>query len=66
MGKFAEPVDLLDDRPECALLPVEHMNAVVDSEQLRAVYNTCLPRLSDFATEMAQNKPLYLAAAANQ
>lgn len=58
---FADPIDLLDDRLERIWSPVEHMNAVVDSEDLRAAYNACLPKLADYGTEMGQNKPLYLA-----
>lgn len=58
---FADPVDLLDDRLERVWSPVEHLNAVMDSEELRAAYNACLPKLADYATEMGQNKPLYLA-----
>jgi oligopeptidase A len=58
---FADPIDLLDDRLERIWAPVEHMNAVVDSEDLRAAYNACLPKLADYGTEMGQNKPLYLA-----
>ena len=58
---FADPIELLDDRLERAWAPVEHMNAVVDSEELRAAYNACLPKLADYATEMGQNKSLSLA-----
>jgi len=58
---FADPIDLLDDRLERIWSPVEHMNAVVDSGDLRAAYNACLPKLADYGTEMGQNKPLYLA-----
>lgn len=58
---LADPIDLLDDRLERIWSPVEHMNAVVDSEDLRAAYNACLPKLADYGTEMGQNKPLYMA-----
>ena len=58
---FADPIDVLDDRLERVWAPVEHMNAVVDSEELRAAYNACLPKLADYATEMGQNRSLYLA-----
>jgi oligopeptidase A len=39
--------------------PVSHLNAVQNSDALRAVYNACLPLLSDFHTDMAQNEKLY-------
>jgi oligopeptidase A len=37
------------------------MNAVVNSDELRQAYNACLPKLSDYATEMGQNTDLYQA-----
>ena len=41
--------------------PVSHMNAVVNTETLRQAYNTCLPTLSDYHTEVGQNPELYAA-----
>ena len=35
------------------------LNSVKSSEPLREAYNDCLPLLSDYATEMSQNKALY-------
>jgi oligopeptidase A len=56
---FIEPLDAWDDELERAWSPVSHMNSVVNSEELRAAYNACLPKLSDYATEMGQNEALY-------
>lgn len=58
---FIDPVDVLDDRLERVWSPVEHLNSVLDTEDLRAAYNACLPKLADYATEMGQNKALYQA-----
>ena len=44
--------------------PVSHMNAVVNTETLRQAYNTCLPTLSDYHTEVGQNPELYAAVKA--
>ena len=44
--------------------PVSHMNAVVNTEALRQAYNTCLPTLSDYHTEVGQNPELYAAVKA--
>jgi oligopeptidase A len=43
--------------------PVGHLNAVVNSEPLRAAYNACLPLLSEYQTDLAQSEPLYRAYA---
>ena len=56
-----EPLEAMDDRVNRAWSPVSHMNAVVNSEALREVYNACLPRLSEYSTEMGQNESLYRA-----
>lgn len=39
--------------------PVSHLNAVCNSPELRAAYEACLPKLSEYWTEMGQNKPLF-------
>ena len=36
--------------------PVSHMNSVINSEALRAAYNACLPKLSDYGTEMGKRE----------
>ena len=56
-----EPMDTLDDRLSQAWSPVGHMNAVVNSDELRDAYNACLPVLSEFSTRIGQNKDLYEA-----
>ncbi|MGR9107564.1 MAG: oligopeptidase A [Gammaproteobacteria bacterium] len=55
------PLEDLDDRLSRAWSPVGHLNAVVNSEELRAAYNACLPKLSHYATELGQNETLYRA-----
>lgn len=55
------PMEDLDDRLSKAWSPVSHMNAVVNSDELRAAYNACLPKLSQYATELGQNEELYRA-----
>ncbi|QIK37084.1 oligopeptidase A [Caldichromatium japonicum] len=58
---FVEPLDEANDRLERTWSPVAHLNAVLDSEPLRAVYNACLPKLSDYGTEVGQNEALFAA-----
>jgi len=57
--KLIQPLEDLDDRLGRAWSPVSHMNSVVNSDALREAYNACLPKLSDYATEMGQNRRLY-------
>ncbi len=41
--------------------PVRHLHAVASTEQLRQVYNRCLPKISRFYTELAQHQGLHAA-----
>ncbi|MGD2118173.1 MAG: oligopeptidase A [Chromatiales bacterium] len=58
---LVEPIEEWEDRLARAWSPVAHMNSVVNSDELRAAYNACLPKLSDYGTEMGQNLKLYEA-----
>jgi oligopeptidase A len=55
------PIEDWEDRLSRAWSPVGHLNAVMNNEALRSAYNACLPKLSDYATEMGQNERLYRA-----
>ena len=57
-------VQPLEDNEEAlsrAWSPVSHLNSVVNSDALREAYNACLPKLSEYATEMGQHAPLFQA-----
>ncbi len=56
---IVEPLDNAMERLGRAWGAVSHLNAVVDTPQLRAQYNANLPRLTQFWTELAQNEALY-------
>jgi len=56
-----EPIEEWEDRLGRAWSPVSHMNSVVNSDELRAAYNACLPKLSEYGTEMGQNRRLFEA-----
>jgi oligopeptidase A len=58
---LAERLEELDVRLNRAWSPVRHLNAVLSSDALRAAYNACLPKLTDYATELGQDERLYLA-----
>ncbi|WP_422136117.1 oligopeptidase A [Endozoicomonas sp. ALD040] len=56
-----EPMDSLGDRLNQAWSPVGHMNAVVNTDELRDAYNACLPLLCEYSTWLGQNQDLYQA-----
>ncbi|QBQ53443.1 oligopeptidase A [Nitrosococcus wardiae] len=58
---LVQPLEEMQERLDRVWSPVSHMNAVVNSDELRRAYNACLPKLSDFTTELGQNEELYQA-----
>jgi len=60
-GNTLQAVEDLDDQLNRVWSPASHLHSVADNNELRQAYNACLPKLSDYATEMGQNKDLYLA-----
>ncbi len=65
---FVEPLEEIDDRLSRAWSPVGHLNSVMNSDELRVAYNACLPKLSEYGTEVGQNQALFegYRAVANQ
>ena len=62
-------LERLSARLNDAWAPVAHLNAVMSHDALRAAYNTCLPLLSAYETELGQDRDLleiYEAIAAQQ
>jgi len=55
------PLEDMNDRLAKAWSPISHMNAVVNSDELRDAFNACLAKLSQYWTEMGQNQQLYQA-----
>lgn len=60
-AKIVAPLEELHHQVSRVWSPVSHLNAVLNSEQLRASYNACLPLLSAYQTDLAQSEPLYRA-----
>ncbi|MGB5651580.1 MAG: M3 family metallopeptidase, partial [Sedimenticolaceae bacterium] len=58
---LVEPIEEWEDRLGRVWSPVSHMNSVMNSDELRAAYNACLPKLSDYGSEMGHNDRLYAA-----
>ncbi len=58
---LVQPLEEMEDRLSRVWAPVSHMNSVVNSEALRQAYNACLPKLSEYSTELGQNAELHAA-----
>lgn len=58
---LVNPIEKTEDRLNKAWSPVSHINSVVNNNDIREAYNACLPKLSQYSTEMGQNKALYNA-----
>ncbi|MBK1649831.1 oligopeptidase A [Rhabdochromatium marinum] len=55
---FIEPIEAADEALNRSWSPVSHLNAVMNSEALREAYNACLPKLSEYGTDVGQNPQL--------
>ncbi len=55
------PLEEMQHRLSRTWSPVGHMNGVVNSDELRAAYNACLPLLTAWHTDLGQNEQLYRA-----
>ena len=56
---FALKLEDLDEKISRTWSQVGHMNAVVNSPELREAYNTNLAKLTDFYSDLAQDERLY-------
>ena len=52
-------LEQLDNRLHRLFAPIGHLNAVMNSPQWRDAYNACLPKLSEFGSEVGQNQTLF-------
>ena len=55
------PIERMHHRLARAWSPVGHLNGVMNSDELRTAYNACLPLLTAYHTELAQNERLCAA-----
>ncbi len=53
------PLDLATEELSRAWGVVNHLHSVADSEELRSAYNTCLPKVTEFWTNLGQDDRLY-------
>lgn len=55
------PLEDMEDRLAQMWSPIGHLHEVMDSAKLRAIYNRCLPKLTQYHIELSHNKELYRA-----
>ncbi len=55
------PIERMHHRLARAWSPVGHLNGVINSDAMRTAYNACLPLLTAYHTELAQNERLCAA-----
>jgi len=51
----------LEDKLHHAWSPVSHLNSVMNSDELRDAHTACLAMITDYYTEVGQNRPLFEA-----
>lgn len=56
---FIEPLEALDNRFERVWGPIGHMDAVKNSDDWHQAYTECLAEVSNYHTEIGQNKQLF-------
>ena len=56
---FAHPLEDMEEQISRAWSQVGHLNAVVNSPELREAYNASLPKLTDFYSDLSQDERLY-------
>jgi len=56
---FVVPMEDANERLSRAWGPVGHLNAVMNSPELREVYNATLPRITQYYAELGQNLKLF-------
>ena len=58
-NSFVAPMEDANERLSRAWGQVSHLNAVVNSPELREVYNANLPKIAQYSAEMSQNLALF-------
>lgn len=55
---LALPMQGLEDHLNNAWSVISHLNSVMNSDELRKVYKSCLDKLTEYSTELSQNETL--------
>lgn len=60
-SNLAAPLEQWEDQLEQLWSPVSHLHSVMNTDELREAYTQCLPMLTEYATEIGQNRTLFEA-----
>ncbi|WP_257386948.1 M3 family metallopeptidase [Tahibacter caeni] len=55
------PQEVWEERLDRTWSPVSHLHSVKDSDELRKAYSTALEAITEYSTELGQNRELYAA-----
>jgi oligopeptidase A len=58
-NSLIQVLDNLEDRLTSVWTTVSHLFGVSNSNELREIYDTCLPLITEYSTKLAQNKSLF-------
>lgn len=56
---FVEKLEILDNRFEKVWGPIGHLDSVMNSDEWHQAYTNCLDKVTQYHTELGQNKGLY-------
>ncbi|MBD3647749.1 MAG: M3 family metallopeptidase, partial [Pseudomonadales bacterium] len=56
---FVHPLEELEDRLRQAWSPISHLKSVMSSDEIREAYNKGLSMLTEYQTELGQNRDLF-------
>jgi len=59
--QLIQPLEMLDNQLSKFWSPINHLHAVAQTPELRAAYQNCLPKITEYGTELEQNEQLYHA-----
>ena len=60
-SQLVPTLEQLGDEVDRLWGPLSHLHGVANNDDVRAAFDECLPKLTAYATQMGQNKALYLA-----
>ena len=60
-NRLVPALEQLSDEVDQLWGPLSHLHGVSNKDDIRAAFDECLPKLTAYATQMGQNKALYLA-----
>lgn len=60
-NNLVAPLEIINENLLSAWSIISHLNAVMSSKEIRTAYESCLPLITNYYTELAQNTKLYHA-----